>query len=188
MSQQIRNLLILSSIILLFGGYALAENVINSTVSKVSVSIVPQRKKVTAGMDLRVLAKFIFPEDWHIYGTEPGAFGIPTEVKIVLLEAGKEIAPNPALGKPWWPKPEESQSDEGEVSYVYRKPFTVSLGGFNVSKALLPGAELTLKLEARWLACSKEVCIPEKREFTEIVRVVEKYDDAPVNPEFNQEF
>ncbi len=149
--------------------------------AKVKVKIIPSIKELRPGSDLKILLKFDIDEGWHIYGEKPGTFGLPTKLQITL--SGNTVTPG--WDKQEWPKPEVFKSEEGE-SFGYRGSFPVYLGGFTVPQTSKVGETLPLKLKAKWLECSKEVCIPRKIERELSIPVVAGGPPIPTEAEYKE--
>ena len=92
---------------------------------------------------------------WHGYWQNPGDAGLPMEVNW-QLPAGFEVGPLR------YPVPSRLEV-AGLVNYVYERDYAIL-----VRLKVPPGVTGTvpIRAEARWLACTDEVCVPEQGAFS----------------------
>lgn len=97
-----------------------------------------------------LLVHFDVPQPWHLYGKFPGEGGMP-------LDLNWQLPSGYHIGKELWPEPKIIGQD-GELSFVYEEPFDIL---FELVADEKEGHEsITIGLEAHWVACSDENCVP----------------------------
>lgn len=147
------HLLFVSS--LLFSLSAIAEE------KPVRLSIVPQYSEMLKGVSFSVFAKFEISPGWHIYWKEPGRFGMPTT--FTLTVDGKNVS----IASDMWPAPKVVIQADGKPSFEYHEDFAVLLGPIFSGKGSgtlfqAKSFPIEIKLDAKWLECSSELCIPKR--------------------------
>ena len=130
----------------LIAGPALAQTHIQPRLVAESSAPAPG-SKVTIALDMRT------DKGWHGYWTNPGEAGfaprldwdLPYGFSLYGLE---------------YPVPERLRV-AGLMNHVFNGDHALILT-FDVSSDLKPGTKLPVRLAAEWLACTDEVCVPEK--------------------------
>ena len=116
----------------------------------VSASLVAKESAPSPEGVYNVGVKFVMADGWHIYGKEPGELGLPTKVEMMPIEDVK-------VGELNWPATKSFSYPGVPDSHGYDGTSTIS---FPVTGKSLAGKELTVA--TKWLACSKDACIPGK--------------------------
>jgi thiol:disulfide interchange protein/DsbC/DsbD-like thiol-disulfide interchange protein len=93
---------------------------------------------------------------WHGYWANPGDAGIGPELKWTLPAGVKAAAPQ-------FPVPHRLLI-AGLMNYVYEGDYA-HLIAVDIPAGLAPGTKLPIRLAADWLACTKEICVPESGSF-----------------------
>lgn len=125
----------------------------NSGANHIRAQLVPERTSVAPGETV-TLAVVMRPEPrWHGYWENPGDAGFGMSFKWSLPPGAK-------TGPPRYPVP-ETLLISGLMNHVYEHDYALLIP-FTVPADARPGASLALSAEADWLACTDEVCVPEK--------------------------
>ena len=90
---------------------------------------------------------------WHGYWQNPGDAGVEMRVNWAL-PPGATVSPLS------YPVPQRLII-AGLMNYVYEGPYA-HLGTLTIPADLKPGARLPIRLEAEWLACTDQICVPER--------------------------
>jgi len=93
---------------------------------------------------------------WHGYWANPGDAGVGPEFKWTLPDGVK-------AGPAQFPVPHRLLI-AGLMNYVYEGDYA-HLIALDIPAGLAPGTRLPIKLDADWLACTDEVCVPESGSF-----------------------
>lgn len=91
---------------------------------------------------------------WHGYWANPGDAGIPTTLEWTLPDGV-------TLGAMRYPVP-ETLTIAGIMNYVYEGEYALILP-LTLDDSIAPGTILQLSAKAEWLACTDEVCVPERQ-------------------------
>jgi thiol:disulfide interchange protein/DsbC/DsbD-like thiol-disulfide interchange protein len=105
---------------------------------------------ITLAIDMRT------DKGWHGYWSNPGEAGFPPRLTWTVP---KEIA----VGTPAFPVPQTLKVAD-LMNYVFEGDHAL-LVDLTLSSKLAKGTVLPVKLDAEWLACTDEVCVPEKGSF-----------------------
>ncbi|MBS0253994.1 MAG: thioredoxin family protein [Proteobacteria bacterium] len=97
---------------------------------------------------------------WHGYWQNPGDAGLGLRL---------EWSPAEGFGAPRYPVP-ETLLIAGLMNHVYNRDYAL-LVPYRVPASARPGSTLPLHARAQWLACTREVCVPERGELSGMVRV-----------------
>ena len=92
---------------------------------------------------------------WHGYWLNPGDAGLPMEVKW-------QLPPGFSVGELRYPVPSRL-TIAGLMNYVYEEDYAV------LTRLKVPanaGGIVPIEASATWLACTDEICVPEKGEFS----------------------
>ena len=102
-------------------------------------------------------------EGWHGYWQNPGDAGLGMSVEATL--GGQPVKLVPLR----YPVPQVLLVN-GLMNHVYEHDYAV-LTGVTLPAALPAGTALPLRIKAQWLACTREVCVPEQAELNAKVTV-----------------
>ncbi|MBA2636168.1 MAG: thiol:disulfide interchange protein, partial [Sphingomonas sp.] len=94
-------------------------------------------------------------DGWHGYWQNPGDAGLPMEVKW-------QLPPGFEVGPLRYPVPSRLEI-AGLMNYVYERDYALL-----VRLKVPPGVtgSVPIRAQARWLACTDEVCVPEQGAFS----------------------
>ncbi len=119
--------------------------------------LVAESAAPAAGSTVMVAIDMRTEKGWHGYWKNPGEAGVAPILKWTL--------PNGVtVGEPRFPVP-HPLNVAGLINYVFEGDHALLLP-LSVPKGLAPGTKLPLVLDANWLACTDEVCVPESGRFT----------------------
>lgn len=125
-----------------------------------TLRLLPAWTHATPGADLELGLHFDLPEGWHIYWTNPGDSGMPTEASFTG-PAGATFSPTR------YPAPERIESAGGIVNYAYS-------GETALFTTTTVPADTTdrfgVRAEATWLLC-RDVCVLQSGEASASVPV-----------------
>ena len=99
---------------------------------------------------------------WHGYWLNPGDAGFGMELDWSMPEGA-------SAGEPRYPVP-ETLLISGLMNHVYHGDFAVLLP-LTLPKGAKPGDSIPVTVDAKWLACTDEICVPEAGRLTATVRV-----------------
>ena len=116
----------------------------------VAVELITEHASIRPGGTTRVGVYFDLAAGWHIYASNPGDAGLPTDV---LLSG----PPGVELGFLHWPLPEDFHEPGGITTHGYAG--SVMLFCTLTYAAHGDADKLLLTAHIKWLAC-KEVCVP----------------------------
>lgn len=121
-----------------------------------------------AGEDA-LLAIHMRPEKgWHGYWLNPGDAGLGMQLDWTLPEGM-------AAGEPRYPVP-HTLLVSGLMNHVYERDYAV-LVPIKVPAGAKAGTRLPLRVAARWLACTEQLCVPERADLA--TELVVQAKDAP---------
>ncbi|MFC4294346.1 protein-disulfide reductase DsbD family protein [Novosphingobium tardum] len=128
----------------------------------IAAELVPERTVAAPGETV-ALALHMRPEPtWHGYWENPGDAGFGMGLAWSL--------PNGAsTGKPLYPVP-QTLLISGLMNHVYEREYAV-LVPFTVPRGSVAGSVLPITVAADWLACTREVCVPEKAQLATTITV-----------------
>lgn len=110
-----------------------------------------------------MLAIHMNPEKgWHGYWENPGDAGLGMQMDWTLPAGAK-------AGAPRYPVP-GTLLVQGLMNHVYEREYAV-LVPFTVPAGAVPGSRLPVRVSARWLACTEEICVPESADLAAEVQV-----------------
>ena len=122
----------------------------------VTESSAPPGETVTLAIDMHPA------EGWHGYWLNPGDAGLGMELDWTLPGGAK-------VGKPLYPVP-HTLLISGLMNHVYESEFAVLIPLTLPSDAQF-GETLPVEVNARWLACTDEICVPEQARLQTAVTV-----------------
>ena len=108
-----------------------------------------------AGGEVELAIQMIPAPGWHGYWKNPGDAGLPMDVKW-------QLPPGFSAGPLRYPVPTRLEI-AGLMNYVYERDYAV-LVRFKVpadAKGVIP-----IRAQARWLACTDKICVPEQGELS----------------------
>ncbi|KMS54317.1 thiol:disulfide interchange protein [Novosphingobium barchaimii LL02] len=98
---------------------------------------------------------------WHGYWINPGDAGLGMQLAWELPEGA-------SVGEPAYPVP-RTLVVQGLMNHVYEKEYAV-LVPVTLPEKATAGTRLPVRVKAQWLACTEQLCVPERAELaTEIV-------------------
>jgi thiol:disulfide interchange protein DsbD len=115
----------------------------------VSAELVADAGTVRAGQAFTLGVRLRLADGWHVYWKNPGASGLPTEVRF-RLPVGFSAGPIQ------WPLPVRFRQPDGEECYGYEREVLLA-ARIQAPPGLREGAILEFGAESRWLAC-RELC------------------------------
>jgi len=156
MSLLARLMTLLSLAVLLLSGPALAKG------TNIRAELVAEKAAMPG--ESVTLAFVMKPgKGWHGYWQNPGDAGQGMRTRWFVGNAETKA------GALRYPTP-ETLVISGLMNHVYEHDYAV-LADFTVPKDARPGAVLPLKVQAEWLACTDQICVPEEAELTTNVTV-----------------
>ncbi|MGD9685132.1 MAG: protein-disulfide reductase DsbD family protein [Candidatus Obscuribacterales bacterium] len=138
--------------------------------SPAQLELIADTTAIVPGQPFKLGVRFKLEPGWHIYYKNPGDTGYATEIT-PDLPAGFQI------GETEWKQP-QTFTDFGMKAYGYTDE-TILAVTVTAPADLKPGDSLTIKVDARWLACH-ENCIPGTETLTITLPVAETA--SPANP------
>ncbi len=105
---------------------------------------------ITLAIDMRT------EKGWHGYWSNPGEAGFAPRLTWIVPKVA-------AIGTPTYPVPTTLKVAD-LMNYVFEGDHAL-LVDLTLSTKLAKGTVLPIKLDAEWLACTDEVCVPEKGSF-----------------------
>ncbi|WP_338467915.1 protein-disulfide reductase DsbD family protein [Novosphingobium sp. ZN18A2] len=127
--------------------------------------------------DTVTMAIEMVPEKgWHGYWLNPGDAGYGMTLDW-SLPAGA------SAGQPQYPVP-QTLLLSGLMNHVYEHEYAV-LVPLKLPQDAAPGATLPISVKAQWLACTHEICVPEKAELSGAVKVAKPGETATPDPRFS---
>jgi thiol:disulfide interchange protein len=119
--------------------------------------LVADRSVLVAGADIQLALQLRPKKGWHLYWKNYGDTGSQTSVDFTGWPAKTLISD--------WAYPTPQRLPFGALmNYGYKKPVTLLA---NISlPGNAPAGATTVVAKAQWLACTEEVCVPEKKDFT----------------------
>ncbi len=113
-----------------------------------------QRAGSTADIAIAMTPTSDGGKPWHGYWKNGGDAGFGMQVTW-SLPAGVTI------GELSYPTP-DTLIVGGLMNHVYERPYAL-IAPITIAPGIAPGTRLTIRGDARWLACTDEVCVPEQR-------------------------
>lgn len=123
--------------------------------NRVSAKLISDHDRIAIGADFRVGVLFTIPERAHIYWSNPGDTGLPTELRWDLPDGVETSGLQ-------WPMPSAFEDDVlRETSFAYEHEALV-FAAVHPKAGLKPGESIGIRAEVSWLVCLEDgVCIPE---------------------------
>ncbi len=110
---------------------------------------------------------------WHGYWSNPGDAGFGMRLEWVLPEGAK-------AGNPRYPVP-QTLVVQGLMNHVFEREYAV-LVPLKLPASAAPGTVLPVSVKADWLACTDQICVPERAVLNTVVTVGAA--GAPNDPRF----
>lgn len=135
----------------------------------IAVALVPGADVVRAGSIVALAIRMRPDRDWHGYWKNPGDAGIETQAAWTLprgMTAGGLAYPVPT-----------TLLVGGLMNYVYEGEHAL-LVDLKIPSGVADGTALPVRVKLDWLACTKEICVPESGEFATELRVGTAAADA----------
>ncbi len=110
-----------------------------------------------AGSTVTIAIEMRTDKGWHGYWKNPGEAGFAPRLNWTLPKGV-------TIGEPRYPVP-TPLTVAGLMNYVFEADHALLLP-LIVPAGLAPGSALPIRLKADWLACTDQVCVPERGEFT----------------------
>jgi DsbC/DsbD-like thiol-disulfide interchange protein/cytochrome c biogenesis protein CcdA len=118
----------------------------------IRASLVPSISTPSPGSTTDIAIQMIPDAGWHGYWVNGGDAGFGMQVAWTL-------PPGVSIGELSYPVP-ETLVIAGLMNHVYERPYAL-IAPLTVAANVAPGTRLPIRGEARWLACTDEVCVPE---------------------------
>ncbi len=119
-------------------------------------TLLAERQAVAPGGGDMLALSFEPDPDWHGYWSNPGDAGFGIDLKWTLPDGVK-------LGNAQFPVP-RTLVIAGLMNHVYEGPHAL-LFDLDLDESIAPGTRLPIALDAQWLACTDEICVPESGHF-----------------------
>jgi thiol:disulfide interchange protein/DsbC/DsbD-like thiol-disulfide interchange protein len=120
------------------------------------------------------LAIAMRPEQgWHGYWLNPGDAGLG-------MALDWSLPPGANAGEPRYPVP-DTLLIAGLMNHVYKGPYAV-LVPLTLPRDAQPGATLPIAVAAQWLACTDQICVPERATLRTSITVA---PPGPADPRFD---
>jgi thiol:disulfide interchange protein len=127
----------------------------------IAASLVAETPQPAAGSTVTLAIVMRPAPEWHGYWQNPGDAGVETQAEWTLpagLKAGPIAYPVP-----------DTLIVSGLMNYVYERDYA-QLVDVTVPAGLAARTRLPIRVKLDWLACTREICVPEKGELaTELV-------------------
>lgn len=133
------------------GAQAAREPKTGEELVRVAVGVVGEAKP---GATVRVAATFTVHPGWHIYWTNPGESGMPTQIALELPSGC--TAAKDAAGETLIEFPVPQVFSKGETTFGYERTVTLSVPVTLPSE--IPPSGLPVTVRSRWLVC-KQSCL-----------------------------
>ena len=118
--------------------------------------LVAESNAPVAGSTITIAIDMRTDKGWHGYWSNPGEAGFAPRLTWDLPKGA-------SIGAPEYPVP-TTLLVAGLMNYVFEADHALLLS-FKVPPGLPKGTRLPVKLDAQWLACTDEVCVPEQGKF-----------------------
>ncbi len=114
---------------------------------------------------------------WHGYWLNPGDAGLGMTLNWRVPEGAMP-------GPPHYPVP-RTLTIAGLMNHVYESDYAI-LSSLTLPPGASPGSVVPLELEAEWLACTDEVCVPERGVLRAEARVAAPGERVARDPRFDE--
>ncbi len=116
--------------------------------------LVAESSAPAAGAPVAVALEMRTEKGWHGYWANPGEAGFAPRLKWTLPEGVTLV------GAPAYPVPQTLMVAD-LMNYVFEGDHALVMR-FDVAAGLAKGTPLPIRVDAEWLVCTDEVCVPEK--------------------------
>ncbi len=165
--QLVALLLHLLALLLAFPAQAAPTNITASLVAESAAQ---------PGQTIQIAITMAPAKGWHGYWSNPGDAGLG-------MQLNWQLPPGTTAGAPRYPVPDVLLV-KGLMNHVYNSPYAV-LVPLTISRGARPGDTLPIALEAQWLACTDQVCVPERGTLRTQITIVAPGMAAPRDPRFD---
>jgi len=114
---------------------------------------------------------------WHGYWKNPGDAGFGTVLNWTM-------APGASAGEALYPVP-RTLVIAGLMNHVYEQAYAL-LVPVKIPAGAAPGSRLPVALAAEWLACTDQICVPERAKLTAEIRIAAPGTATSPDPRFDQ--
>lgn len=145
----------------------------SSAATRVSTELISDSAAISPGATIRVGVLFKIPPHSHIYWSNPGESGLPTEIQWTH-------PPGFTVENSLWPMPVALvDSVLKETTFAYEREVLIS-GILRAPATLTSGTPVTLGAKLSWLVClENSECVPEKNILQLVLPVAEKAAPSP---------
>lgn len=123
--------------------------------ANIAAALVAESSRPAAGQPVWLAFVMKPAPTWHGYWKNPGDAGMETRAEWTLPEGVK-------AGPLLYPVPERLIVG-GLMNYVYERDYAHPVR-LDLPAGLAPGTKLPIRVRLDWLACTHEICVPEKAE------------------------
>lgn len=113
---------------------------------------------------------------WHGYWVNPGDAGLG-------MQLGWELPEGAKVGEPRYPVP-RTLVVQGLMNHVYESEYAV-LVPLTLPSGAKVGTRLPVRVKAQWLACTEQICVPERADLAAEI-IVGAAPDAPTAARFDE--
>jgi DsbC/DsbD-like thiol-disulfide interchange protein len=138
-------------------------------VTHIQPRVIAESSAPAAGSTVSIAIVMRTEKGWHGYWSNPGEAGLAPRLKWTLPKGV-------AAGAPAFPVP-QTLTVAGLMNYVFESDHALIVP-FTIPAGLAKGTALPIRLDAEWLACTDEVCVPEKGAFDLTLTVGDGTRDA----------
>jgi thiol:disulfide interchange protein len=143
---------LLRLLLVLVGLFSLAPA---QAANHIAASLVAETARPAAGSTVTLAIAMQPQPGWHGYWQNPGDAG--TE-----MSADWTLPPGVKAGAIRYPVP-QTLIVSGLMNYVYERDYA-QLVDLTIPAGITPGTKLPVRVKLRWLACTEQICVPEKGE------------------------
>jgi thiol:disulfide interchange protein len=161
---------------LFFAIMTLLAHVAGAQTRHVAIDLVPERARPAAGTTVTLALDSRPEKGWHGYWKNGGDAGIETQLKWALPEGV-------SAGELRYPVPGRLLV-AGLMNYVYEAPFA-QLVDLTIPAGLAPGTRLPVSVEADYLVCTEEICVPETQTLATVLTIGHGAIDPAVRARFD---
>jgi thiol:disulfide interchange protein/DsbC/DsbD-like thiol-disulfide interchange protein len=128
----------------------------SAQVTHIQPRLIAESSAPAAGSTVSVAVDMRTEKGWHGYWSNPGEAGLPPRLRWTLPKGV-------VAGAPAFPVP-QTLTVAGLMNYVFESDHALIVPVV-IPSGLTKGTALPVHLDAEWLACTDEVCVPEKGSF-----------------------
>ncbi|MBC2778772.1 protein-disulfide reductase DsbD family protein [Parasphingopyxis marina] len=119
----------------------------------IAATLIAETQTPAPGASFTIAIRMRPDPGWHGYWRNPGDAGLPGRFAWTLPEGV-------TIGELRYPVPERL-TISGIMNYVYEGEYAL-LAEVMLDEDIAPGTEIPLRAEGDWLACTDEICVPER--------------------------